>query len=385
MKLLYMAPFGLGKKTSIWARTLPLARELVARGHQATIVIPPWDTPEDAGHAWEEDGVTLINVTLGGGVPLTVRRMLAQVEQVQPDLVHIVKPRAHAGLVQWRLWKRRNRPRLVLDVDDWEQAWDDINDYGRVTARFLAWQEEWGIRHADGVTAASRWLEARVKTYTPETPVLYLPNGVTKEEIGEIGDWGGGGETRVLLFSRFVEVEPDWLAACWFSLHEKIPNARLIVAGAALIQGREAIFQQAMAEHAPDAARAVEWRGFVPRDQLPALYREATVAIFPAAPVPLQEAKCSVRLATTLLHGAPVVASAVGEQAHYGAEGAATLVPPGASPQAFAAATTQLIRRLQADPSLRTVITTQARDRLARVYNWPRLAAQLEAFYDRLL
>lgn len=401
MNLLYVAPFGLGKKTTIWARTLPLARELVARGHQATIVIPPWDTPKDAGRTWEEDGVTLVNVALGGGVTLTVRRMLAEIERVQPDLVHIIKPRAHAGLVQWLLWRRRfwqreNRPRLILDVDDWEQAWAEINDYGRFTARFLAWQEEWGIRHADGVTAASRWLEDRVGTYAPGTPVLYLPNGVMGEKIGESwtqrreGAEGRKevdeiGKIRVLFFSRFVEVEPDWLAECWLWLHEGMPNARLIVAGEALTPGREAIFRQAMAEHAPDAAQAVEWRGFVPPDQLAALYREATVAIFPADPVPLQQAKCSVRLATTLLHGAPVVASAVGEQANYGAEGAAALVPPGASPQAFAEATAQLIQRLQAAPSLRTAITTQARERLTRLYNWPRLAAQLEAFYDSIL
>ncbi len=44
---------------------------------------------------------------------------------------------------------------------------------------FLDWQEEWGIRHADGITAASRWLVERAKAYAPETPILYLPNGVT--------------------------------------------------------------------------------------------------------------------------------------------------------------------------------------------------------------
>ena len=70
-------------------------------------------------------------------------------------------------------------PAILLDIDDWEQAWGPINGYPATTARFLAWQEEWGIRHADGITAASRWLVERAKAYTPETPVLYLPNGVT--------------------------------------------------------------------------------------------------------------------------------------------------------------------------------------------------------------
>jgi hypothetical protein len=65
---------------------------------------------------------------------------------------------------------------------------------------------------------------------------------------------------------------------------------------------------------------------------LPSLYPHIGCAIFPAQPTVLQQAKCSVRLATTLLSGVPVVASAVGEQAAYGAEGAANLVPAGALP-----------------------------------------------------
>jgi len=138
-----LAPFGLGQKTTVWARTLPLARELVARGHTALVIIPPWDTPADAGRTWSEGGVELINVDINGGIPHTIRRMLAEVERAEPDLVHIIKPRAHAGLVQWwlwqrRLWRRKHHPPIVLDIDDWEQAWSEINDYGRITARFFA-------------------------------------------------------------------------------------------------------------------------------------------------------------------------------------------------------------------------------------------------------
>ena len=162
---------------------MPLARGLVARGHQVTIVIPPWDTPADSGRAWVDGGVAVVNVRLGGGLSAILWRMMRVINQAQPDLVHIVKPRAHAGLVQWLLWQRRRLtgrgPRILLDVDDWEQAWAAINHYPPLVARFLAWQEEWGIRHADAVTAASHWLVARVKRYTPGMPVLYLPNGIT--------------------------------------------------------------------------------------------------------------------------------------------------------------------------------------------------------------
>ncbi|MCB0059972.1 MAG: hypothetical protein KDE45_23200, partial [Caldilineaceae bacterium] len=75
-RVCFVAPFGLRQKTTIWARTLPLARELVARGWAATILIPPWDSPQDSGRRWVEDGVELVNVALGGGTPAVVRRLL---------------------------------------------------------------------------------------------------------------------------------------------------------------------------------------------------------------------------------------------------------------------------------------------------------------------
>ena len=145
-----------------------------------TILIPPWDTPGDAGKQWQDEGVDVINVQIDGGIMATTVRLLRELRCRKPHIVHIVKPRAHAGLVHWWLWRqaRAKRPRVVLDIDDREQAWAPINHYPWPVARFLAWQEEWGIRHADSITAASRWLEARAQRYAPGTPRLDLPNGV---------------------------------------------------------------------------------------------------------------------------------------------------------------------------------------------------------------
>ena len=224
-RVVFVAPFGLGQKTTVWARTLPLARELVALGHSTHILIPPWDTPEDAGRTWDDAGVRLENVALRGGIPGTIGRMLGRIADLAPDIVHIVKPRAHAGLVQWRLWQKRRRPLLVLDIDDWEQAWAPINGYNPTVARFLAWQEEWGIRHADGINAASRWLETRARNYAPATPKLYLPNGVDLPERPPVLHVDPNSAT-VLFFTRYVEVEPAWLAAFWEALHGQVPTSR---------------------------------------------------------------------------------------------------------------------------------------------------------------
>jgi glycosyltransferase involved in cell wall biosynthesis len=376
-RICFVAPFGLGQKTTVWARTLPLARVLAAYGWQPTILIPPWDTPADAGRTWTESGVTLINVRIDGGVAATTWRLWREIHRIAPGIVHIVKPRAHAGLVQWWLWQQRGRtsPRLLLDADDWEQAWTPVNRYPWPLERVLAWQEEWGIRHVDGVTAASHWLVEHIGQANRRAPILYLPNGIDPPAPDSLRWTPGGGD--VLFFSRFVEVSPVWLAAFWRALYAQRPGARLLVAGAPVRPDLAASFRTAMLAAGAAAAGCVTWLGYVDRPQLAMLYPRIGCAIFPAEPTVLQQAKCSVRLATTLLSGVPVVASAVGEQAVYGAEGAANLVPAGARPEEFAATVAAVL----ATPSAQTTLSATARHRLLAQYNWPALGGRLHAFY----
>jgi len=403
LRIAFIAPFGLGQKTTVWARILPLARFLARQGHAVTLLIPPWDTPKDAGKVGEDGGVQVINVALTGGILATVLRLIHHLDAFQPQIVHIVKPRAHAGLVQWWLWQRRLRqrwgrkpsPRILLDVDDWEQAWAAINHYHPLVARFLAWQEEWGIRHADAITAASHWLVDRVQQYTPQIPVFYLPNGVADDfgaqRAPRILDFGLKEtepstlaqivrEEQVLFVSRYVEVAPAWLAEFWCALVQRRPRARLTVFGDPLEAGRRELFQQSMTTLCPTAADKVTWPAY---DTALAqkLYTESVCAIFPSQKSPLHEAKCSVRLATTLLRGLPVVASAVGEQTYYGAAGAAHLVPADSSATEFA---TQVAAVLAA-PAMQVTLRQQARQHLLDSYNWEKLGAQLEQFYGEIL
>ncbi|NJN84721.1 MAG: glycosyltransferase family 4 protein [Caldilineaceae bacterium] len=65
--VLFVAPFGFGKKATVWARTLPLARTLSQLGHRVTLVVPPWDTPGDAGRIWNDGGVDVVQVSLRRG------------------------------------------------------------------------------------------------------------------------------------------------------------------------------------------------------------------------------------------------------------------------------------------------------------------------------
>lgn len=383
LRITFVAPFGLKQKTTVWARTLPIAQQLGALGHDASILVPPWDSPEDAGKRETVAGVSVEQVALTGGTASTVRRLLAAIDDRAPDIVHIVKPRAHAGLVQWWLWQRRRAtgsqraPKLLLDVDDWEQAWNPVNRYAWPLARFLTWQEEWGIRHADGITTASRWLEAKVATVAPHIPTYYLPNGVDPlPSAPQPHDSSPDAAPQILFFTRFVEVQPEWLRTFWQAIQVRLPEARLLIAGTPVQPWLAEPFRATLANE-----RQIEWLGYVPTPTLADLYARATCAIFPAMPVPLLQAKCSVRLATTLLHGLPVVASAVGEQANYGADGAAHLVPAEATAEEFAAATVALIQSAPQDARTRLNATTQMLTR----YAWRRLVEPLPAFYTTIL
>ncbi|RME36039.1 MAG: glycosyltransferase WbuB, partial [Thermoflexia bacterium] len=51
-------------------RALPLACALAARGHRVTLLLPPWQNPEDSGRVWEENGVRVENISLPPRVPV---------------------------------------------------------------------------------------------------------------------------------------------------------------------------------------------------------------------------------------------------------------------------------------------------------------------------
>ena len=245
-------------------------------------------------------------------------------------------------------------------------------------ARFLAWQEEWGIRHALAVTAASRWLERRVQEYAPAMPVLYLPNGIDVQQV-HANAWQPPVGGAVLFFTRFVEVTPDWFTEFCTSLHAKWPQTNIIVAGTPVHPTLDEPFRRQIA--ASSAAAIVEWTGFIPPADLPDLYARTGCAIFPAANVPLQQAKCSVRLAITLLQGLPVIASAVGEQAAYGADGAARLLPAAATPTEFATTVAEVLQH----PAAQIALGAAARKRLVERYSWTNLGQTLFDFYTKTM
>ncbi len=305
-------------------------------------------------------------------------RLLRSIDQAKPDIVHVVKPRAYAGIAQWALWQRRRfrpAPAIFLDIDDWEQPWAAINGYPWHVARFLAWQEEWGIRHADGITAASRWLTECATGVSPSIPVEYLPNGVDTGDAAQRRPTHSTGDTpAVLWFTRFVETSPQWMAAFWHALRNQLPAAKLLVAGQALQEGKEDAFRAALADP------QVEWIGYVERERLPDLFASATCAVFPSEETPLlsQVQRPHGDGATTRR---PCGRRRRRRTSAFGAVGARCsshrMQRRTNSPACVAA--------LLQSPDEQAALSAAAQSRMERRYAWLRLAAQLEQFYMDVL
>ena len=179
MKIAMVGPFGLHPNQTMRSRALKLAKPLVVRGHEVTIFMPPWQTPEEADKTWQEDGVTLRYIPLSGGTGGITRRLVKEVLAFGPDVVHCFKPKAYSGLVAWWLWQfHRRKLRLVMDTDDWEGwgGWNDKGNYSTTQKHFFAWQEEWGMTHCHALTVASRTLQSIAWSMgIPQEQVVYVP------------------------------------------------------------------------------------------------------------------------------------------------------------------------------------------------------------------
>jgi len=243
VRIIMVGPFGLGPRGTMRVRALPMAQALVARGHRVTLLLPPWQNPQDAGHRWEEGGVTIENISLPPRIPglfhlLTAFRLARRTLANHPDVVHLFKPKAYSGLTHWLLARlpAGRRPQLVVDTDDWEGpgGWNEMGDYTRAQKRFFAWQERWGLAHADAVTVASRTLESLVWALgTPAQRVFYVPNGVGNVP-GVPYRASSSGPPVILLYTRFFEFPVSRVIQVLRRVRETVPEARLLVVGQGL-------------------------------------------------------------------------------------------------------------------------------------------------------
>jgi glycosyltransferase involved in cell wall biosynthesis len=386
MRIAMIGPFGLRPKGTMSVRALPMARALVARGHAVRMVLPPWDYPQDAGGGMQDAGVEIENIALPAGVPglfhlNTTRRLVQHALDFQPDVLHCFKPKAYAGLSAWWLWqlKRMGRvqARLIVDTDDWEGAggWNDLNQYSWAQKRMFAWQEQWGLTHNDGVTVASKALQAIVSSLSgkPER-VAYVPNGCRETQTALSQSAISNQQSTILLYTRFFEFQIEQVLAVLRRVMEQEPGAKLVVVGRGFNGEEDRLLAQA---EAIGLRGSIEYAGWVDAAVLPAHFAQASVAIYPFDDTLINRTKCSVKLIDLLSAGVPVVADAVGQNVEYIRHNATGLLVASGDVAAMAQAVIDLLRdRERADRLGRNA----AQDMITR-FGWDHLAQDVERIY----
>jgi len=388
MQIVMVGPFGLRPKGTMSARALPLAKALVGRGHRVTVLLPPWQNPEDDGRCWEENGVAVENIALPPRTPglfhlLTALRLVRRALALRPDVVHLFKPKAYSGLTHWLLARlpQARRPRLIVDSDDWEGpgGWNEIGAYTLSQRRFFTWQERWGLTHAEAITVASRTLQSLVWALgVPPRRVFYVPNGVGNRESGAAADNQPRGveAPTILLYTRFFEFPVSRVIEVLRRVRKRAPDARLLVVGKGLFGEEERLLQLAQDS---GLAGAIEYVGWVEAERLPEYFARAALAIYPFDDTLINRTKCAVKLRDLLVAGVPLVAEAVGQNREYIRHGeTGWLVEPG-DVEAFAEA---VVRLLESAP-LRQRLGQAAAHDVRKRFSWRCLAEKVERAYSR--
>ena len=275
------------------------------------------------------------------------------------------------------------RVRIVVDSDDWEGrgGWNEIEHYSRVQKAFFAWQEGWGLTHADVVTVASRALQSIVWSLgVAPARVVYVPNGV----VGATNAVGTADERRkdsshsthptILLYTRFFEFSVERAVKILAGALQAVPEARAIVVGAGLF-GEEKAFVAQIA--AAGLAERVTYLGWQAPSELPAIFAAADVAIYPFDDTLINRTKCAVKLIDLLSAGVAVVADRVGQNSEYIEHQVSGILIDAGDDADFVA---WVVRLLNSD-DLRRTLGTNARQRMADRFSWARLAARVEDCY----
>jgi len=391
VKIVFIAPFGIRPKGTVIARMIPLAAGLHCLGHEVTIVAPPYTNPEDSGKTETVRGVPVKNISLGpSGKILSAlvlsHRLYRAAMAEQPDLVHLFKPKGYGGLAACAqiLFRRLGRrlPPLVVDTDDWEGAggMNELHAYGAAEKTVFSLQDRWLQRWADGVTVASRTLQARACDLgiLPEK-VLYLPNCVDDTAAGDGRKirqrLGIAAETPVaLLYTRFFEFDQQRLHRVLDEIHRQIPGVRFLVVG----KGRSGEEEQLLrAAEDLGFAPALVMAGWVEPAAIPDYLAAGDVALYPFDDTLVNRAKCPAKLTELLRAGVPVVGDRVGQIAEYIEPGSSgVLCDPGNWREMADGAA-----RLLADSEKGRAVGDAGRCYLLENFNWTAYAAKLHDFY----
>lgn len=376
MKVVALCGFAWEPKGTARARAFPLLVELARRGHKVTLLTVPYDNPKLSGTEFVQDGVTVRSISLDSrlvkwiDLPLRAAR---EIEALDPDIVHIFKPKGYAGAVAWLLLRRGNLS-VCIDCDDWEGwgGWNELKPYPHLVKEYIDRQEKWLTRRAHSVTVASRVLLNRARQIgQPDSRIFYSPNCVTRTQLNLLGGIAaadtaefkrelGLSTNPLILYAGHFEPTDDILFFCRAVTPALAAGAALALVGDGDEMGK---VKDYFAAH---PGFDIRYFGRLPYDKYLQVVGAADITCFPYPDTPVYRAKCSARIIDYMACGKPVVTSNVGQNPEYIVTGEnGILVNPNDEAE-FSSALAMLLN----DPPLRRRLGLAARERIRRHFVW---------------
>jgi glycosyltransferase involved in cell wall biosynthesis len=251
--------------------------------------------------------------------------------------------------------------KIVLDVHDpAAELLADMRgrDLGRWTRRLVDAEERASIAFADALITVNEAMRRRLATVTgmPVAVVMNLPDYRPLEPSAAFRD---PGDLDWLVYSGSIAHRNgvDIVVRAISMLADDLPSLRLRIIG----DGPALTSVMRLAEDLGMADR-VQFSGFVPSEQIPALVRGAVAGISPQRGGPFGSLVFSMKVPDYIALGLPVICSGIATMRHYFSEDELLFFEPD-----NAADLARVIRALLADPAAAVERTASARVKLDKL------------------
>ena len=370
MKIALISPYDHSVAGGVGTHIRGLDRAFRALGHHVKILAPASDESTLADNVMViSDHVVPVGIsgskariTLSLSVYRTVKRIL---KEEHFDIVHIHEPLVPTLPI---FVLRHTQGVTIGTFHAYRESYAGY-DYTKVILRRL-------MQRLDARTVVSAAVLPYITRYFPGDYQI-IPNGIDPERFHADGlrpiERFNDGKLNILFLGRLDKRKGfRYLLAAFARVKARVPQARLIVAGAFSKEDKEKYVLQVRAE----GLRDVKFVGYVSSEELPRYYRTAHVFCAPSTGFE----SFGLVLLEAMAAGTPIVASDIPGYHHVVTHGGEGLLVPPMDEEALADALVQLLR----DAPLRARLA--ARGRLtADKYSWLRVAQSTLDLYQKCI
>lgn len=340
---------------------MPLAKALVQRQHQVTILALHHDYARLRHRAFTQAGVSVRYVgqmhvrkvdshklyyrSLGLLVvsALATLRLTWAALRTPSDAIHICKTQPMNGTAAWLVHTLRGTS-VYLDSDDYEAA---NNRFGAAwQQRVVAWFEDWMPSFASGITANTTFIADRFQQLGyPAAQIHLVPNAVDRArfEILEHPDLpqrlvelrqslGISIQNKIAVYVGSLSTTShalDLLLDAWVEVTQREPDAYLLLVG-----GGEELKRLQKRTTEMGLSEKVRYTGMIVPEQVPLYYQLGDVTVDPMRDSLPARSSLSLKLLESIVSGVPCVTADIGDRK--GIVGACGIAVPPADPHALA-------------------------------------------------